>query len=172
MPRLVVPLSCYLHSRFGTQSGIAFVDSTPIRVCGNKRITRNRVFAGIAARGCSTIGWFYWFKLHLAVNEVGELLGAQLTPGNVDGRRPVPRFVSCSSYFTACHYPRTTNISCFVGAPLRVALRPNCRSWTIRPLDQNCVPAGGIEHLCSLGRQNDIQRLDGSSSVLPANVTA
>ena len=89
MPRLVVPLSCYLQSRFGTQSGIAFVDSTPIRVCSNKRIERNRVFAGVAARGCSTVGWFYGFKLHLVVNEVGELLGVQLTPGNTDDRKPV-----------------------------------------------------------------------------------
>lgn len=90
MPRLVVPLSCYLQSRFGTQTGIAFVDSTPIRVCGNKRIERNRVFASVAARGCSTMGWFFGFKLHLIVNEIGELLGVQLTPGNVDDRKPVP----------------------------------------------------------------------------------
>lgn len=90
MPRLVVPLSCYLQSRFGSQTGIAFVDSTPIRVCNNKRIERNRVFADAAARGRSTVGWFFGFKLHLVVNEVGELLGVQLTPGNVDDRKPVP----------------------------------------------------------------------------------
>lgn len=90
MPRLVAPLSCYLQSRYGKQTGIAFVDSTPIRVCKNKRIGRNRVFDGIAARGRSTVGWFFGFKLHLVVNEVGDLLGVQLTPGNVDDRKPVP----------------------------------------------------------------------------------
>lgn len=90
MPRLVVPLSSYLQSRYGTQSGIAFVDSTPIRVCNNKRISRNRVFAGSAQLGRSTVGWFYGFKLHLVVNEIGELLGVQLTAGNVDDRKPVP----------------------------------------------------------------------------------
>ena len=90
MPRLVVPLSCYLQSRFGKQSGIAFVDSTLIRVCSNKRIERNRVFAGVAARGCTTVGWFFGFKLHLVVIEIGELLGEQLTSGNVDDRKPVP----------------------------------------------------------------------------------
>ena len=89
MPRLIVPLSCYLRTRYGSATGIAFIDSTPIRVCNNKRIERNRVFAGLAARGRSTVGWFYGFKLHLVVNEVGELLGIQLTPGNVDDRRPV-----------------------------------------------------------------------------------
>lgn len=89
LPRLIVPLGCYLQSRFGTQTGIAFVDSTTIAVCNNKRIERNRVFAGAAARGRSTMGWFFGFKLHLVVNDVGELLGIQLTEGNVDDRQPV-----------------------------------------------------------------------------------
>ena len=35
------------------------------------------------------MGWFYGFKLHLVVNERGELLAFQITPGNVDDRRPV-----------------------------------------------------------------------------------
>lgn len=90
MPRLIVPLTSYLQTQFGKQSGIAFVDSTPIRVCNNKRIGRNRVFAGCAALGRSTVGWFFGFKLHLVVNEIGELLGVHLTPGNVDDRQPVP----------------------------------------------------------------------------------
>lgn len=28
--------------------------------------------------------------MHLVINECGELLGVQLTPGNVDDRKPVP----------------------------------------------------------------------------------
>ena len=90
MSRLVVPLAGYLKSRFGTCSGVSFVDSTPLAVCGNKRIERNRVFEGLAARGKSTIGWFYGFKLHLVINDCGELLGVRLTPGNIDDRKPVP----------------------------------------------------------------------------------
>lgn len=90
MPRLITPLTCYLSRRLGNQSGIAFVDSTPIRVCNNKRIGRHRVFKGVAARGRSTMGWFYGFKLHLIVSDTGELLGVRLTPGNVDDRKPVP----------------------------------------------------------------------------------
>jgi len=90
MPSVLALLCGYLKSRFGQCTGIAFVDSTALAVCGNKRIERNRVFRGIAKLGKTTMGWFFGFKLHLVINECGELLAAQLTPGNVDDRRPVP----------------------------------------------------------------------------------
>ena len=35
-------------------------------------------------------GWFYGFKLHLIVNDAGELLAWQRTLGTIDDRRPVP----------------------------------------------------------------------------------
>jgi len=92
IPRATMPLFAYLMTQcLGTVTGISFVDSTPIRVCSNKRIERHRVFAGIAARGRSTVGWFYGFKLHLVINDRGELLAFNLTPGNVDDRKPVPQ---------------------------------------------------------------------------------
>ena len=61
-----------------------------IKVCHNKRIPRHKVFAGIATRGKTTMGWFYGFKLHLIVNDQGEILACRLTPGNVDDRKPLP----------------------------------------------------------------------------------
>ncbi len=90
MARAFVPLTLYLLSQRGQCTGIAFMDSTSIVVCHNRRIQRHKVFAGLAARGKTTMGWFYGFKLHLVVNELGELLAFQLTPGNVDDRKPVP----------------------------------------------------------------------------------
>ena len=90
MERIGVPLFVYLQVCMGRCTGISFVDSTPLRVCHNRRIQRHRVFDGWAARGKTTMGWFYGFKLHLAVNEHGELIGFRLTPGNVDDRKPVP----------------------------------------------------------------------------------
>jgi len=89
MPTVLLPLAAYLQTRFGDVTGIAFVDSTKLAVCGNKRITRNRVFAGIAEIGRTTMGWFFGFKLHLVINECGELLSVVLTPGNVDDREPL-----------------------------------------------------------------------------------
>ena len=91
IPRATMPLFAYLMMRcLGQVTGIGFVDSTPIRVCSNKRINRHKVFDGLAARGKSTVGWFYGFKLHLIINDRGELLAFGLTPGNVDDRQPVP----------------------------------------------------------------------------------
>ena len=35
------------------------------------------------------MGWFYGFKLHLVINEKGEIIQWMLTPGNVDDREPL-----------------------------------------------------------------------------------
>ena len=91
MPSALPALYFYLYGRFGQTTGVAFIDSTPLPVCHNKRIGRHRLFADVAARGKSSMGWFYGFKLHLIVNDQGELLAFQLTPGNVDDRKPVPQ---------------------------------------------------------------------------------
>lgn len=83
MKSLFIPLFAYLLHRRGKVTGIAFIDSTSIDVCHNKRIKRNKVFKGLAKRGKTASGWFYGFKLHLMINEKGEILAFQLTPGNV-----------------------------------------------------------------------------------------
>lgn len=48
------------------------------------------MFDGLAARGTTSVDWFFGFQLHLAVKELGQLLNAQITPGNIDARRPIP----------------------------------------------------------------------------------
>jgi hypothetical protein len=93
MPRFLVPLAIYLHTQLGTCTGISFIDSTSLVVCHNARIQQHRVFRVDARRGKTSVGWFYGFKLHLVVNDRGELLAFCLTPGNTDDRRPVPRLV-------------------------------------------------------------------------------
>lgn len=86
----VLPALCsYLKKRFSKSTGIAFVDSTTLKVCHNMRIPRNQVFSGVAERGRGTMGWFYGFKLHLIMNDEGGLLAVKVTPGNVDDRKPV-----------------------------------------------------------------------------------
>ncbi len=90
MPSVLVPLCAYLSSCCGRCTGISFIDSTSIAVCHNRRIQSQRVFDGLAARGRTSVGWFFGFKLHLVVNDQGELLALKLTPGNTDDRTPVP----------------------------------------------------------------------------------
>lgn len=90
MQSAVLPMTVFLKTCcLGECTGISFVDSTPIRVCKNKRIKRNKVFKGIAEVGKSTIGFFLGFKLHLIVNDKGEILNFAITQGNVDDREPL-----------------------------------------------------------------------------------
>jgi len=87
MPRVLLPLSVFMKiRRTGKSTGITFVDSTTINVCHNRRIHQHKVFKGIAQRGKSSTGWFYGFKLHLLVNEFGEIVNFAFTPGNTDDR--------------------------------------------------------------------------------------
>ncbi|MDE6780314.1 MAG: IS982 family transposase [Ruminococcus sp.] len=83
----LVPLILYtIKARSGKCSGISFVDSTPLKVCDNHRIHSHRVFSEYAKTGKSSMGWFYGFKLHLIINDEGEILSFCLTSGNVDDR--------------------------------------------------------------------------------------
>lgn len=87
----LIPLAAYLQTRRAPCTGISFVDATPLGVCENLRIPSHKQFAELAGRGKTSVGWFFGFKLHLVVSDSGELLAWQLTPGNVDDRRPVPK---------------------------------------------------------------------------------
>jgi len=90
MPSVLGPLSAYLKSLYGNCSGISFVDSTALAVCDPHRIHNHKVFEGVAQRGKGSMGWFFGLKLHLVVNDRGEILACQISPGNVDDRKPVP----------------------------------------------------------------------------------
>ena len=58
------------------------------RPCDNHRLSRHKVFAGLAQRG--KMGWFFGFKLHLVFNNRNEIVALKLTPGNVHDTTPVP----------------------------------------------------------------------------------
>jgi hypothetical protein len=91
IPRVLAWLCAYLFTCFGTCTGISFVDATFIAVCDNRRIHQHQVFAGIAKRGRGTMGWCFGFKLHLVVNDRGELLGVCLTPANRHEVKVLPK---------------------------------------------------------------------------------
>jgi hypothetical protein len=88
--KALLPMVIFLKMiRLGKCTGISIIDSTPLRVCNNKRIFNHKVFDGIAQRGKSTMGYFFGFKLHLIINDKGEILNFVITPGNVDDREPL-----------------------------------------------------------------------------------
>ena len=57
-----------------------------LKVCDNHRINTHHVFSEYAKKGKSSMGWFYGFKLHLVINDEGEILSFCLTSGNIDDR--------------------------------------------------------------------------------------
>lgn len=86
----LMPMTLFLKTCcMGKCTGISFIDSTPVRVCKNKRIYRNKVFKGIANTGKSTMGWFYGFKLHIIINDKGEILTFTITQASEDDRSPL-----------------------------------------------------------------------------------
>jgi hypothetical protein len=86
-------LCAYLRSCFGTSTGISFINSTSLKVFHNRRISQHKVFKDVAARGKTSVDWFFGLKLHLVINDKGELLNFQVTPGNVDDRKPIPELL-------------------------------------------------------------------------------
>lgn len=88
--KATIPMAVFLKTCcMGTCTGVSFIDSTPLRACHIKRERSNKVFKGIATKGQCSIGWFYGLKLHLIINDKGEILDFMLTQGNVDDREPL-----------------------------------------------------------------------------------
>jgi hypothetical protein len=67
-----IPLCASLRHCYGSGTGITFVDATALAVCHNRRIAQHCVFAGLAKRGKTSLGWFFGFKLYLLVNDKGS----------------------------------------------------------------------------------------------------
>jgi hypothetical protein len=82
MPRLFTPLMVLLHSLSGEETGIYFGDSSKLAVCHNRRIDRHQVFDGLAARGKTSMGWFFGLKLHVVINHKGQIMAVKITSGN------------------------------------------------------------------------------------------
>jgi len=88
--QVALPLVLFLKTcRMGQCTGISFIDSTALKVCHIKREYSNKVFDGIATKGKTTLGWFFGFKLHIIINDKGEIISFVITQGNVDDRQPL-----------------------------------------------------------------------------------
>jgi len=87
--RTLVPMYFFTNSLSKTRTGCYFMDATAIKVYKVQRAYSNKVFKSIATKGKTSTGWFFGFKLHLIVNDLGEIMIFILTPDKVNDRFPV-----------------------------------------------------------------------------------
>ena len=143
IPSPLGPLCAYLRQCYGTCTGISLVDATALAGCHTRRIAQHRVFRGLATRGRTSVGWFFGFKLHLVVNDEGELLRVALTPGNIDDRKPVPRlartlfgklFADKGYLSAALTRELLTTLGVHLVTPLKRKMKPRLLRWTDKVL--------------------------------------
>jgi len=92
--KLIIPFILFLNQQcLGRSRGVNFIDSTTLKVCHIKREKQHRVFKNIATKSKSTMGWFFGFKLHLIINDKGELLSFYLSKATTDDRNL--KVISC-----------------------------------------------------------------------------
>ena len=86
---VLVPLYYFSQILKGEKTGVYFIDSTTIEVCHIKREKQNKVFKDLAEKSKSTKGWFFGFKLHLVINNKGQIMAFKLTKARTDDRAPI-----------------------------------------------------------------------------------
>lgn len=93
IPRALFPLVLFTQCRKGKDTGIFYIDSTCLPVCSLPRSKRHKTFAHIAAYGKTSVGWFFGLKLHVVINDQGELIAFKLTKGNDHDARIAPNLL-------------------------------------------------------------------------------
>jgi Transposase DDE domain len=82
MSRSLFPLTIFTQLKCGKKTGIYYIDSSCLPVCHLKRSKRHKTFDMIAQYGKTSVGWFFGLKIHLVVNNIGELIAFKFTKGN------------------------------------------------------------------------------------------
>lgn len=84
--KAMLPLIEFISNNSGKHTDLYFIDATKLPVCHNLREKRHKVFKGFAAKGKTSTGWFFGFKLHLLTNHMGEIVSINISHGNKDDR--------------------------------------------------------------------------------------
>ena len=80
--KVIFPLTLFIQHSKKNKSGVYYIDSTCLPVCNLKRSKRHKVFNKVAEYGKTSIGLFKGLKLHLVINNHGELIAFSITKGN------------------------------------------------------------------------------------------
>ena len=83
MSRTILPLTLFTQFKSGKKTGIYYIDSSCLPVSHLKRSKRNKTFKAIAEYGRTSVGWFFGLKIHLLINQHGELMAFKITKGNM-----------------------------------------------------------------------------------------
>lgn len=84
MNRIIFHLILFSQINSGKRTGIYYIDSTCLPVCHLKRSRRHKTFEEIAEYGRTSVGWFFGLKLHIVINNRGELIAFKITRGHVN----------------------------------------------------------------------------------------
>ena len=82
MKRVIFPMTLFTQIKGGKRTGIYYIDSSCLPVCHLKRSKRHKTFDEIAEYGRTSVGWFFGLKLHIVINDRGELLTFKVTRGH------------------------------------------------------------------------------------------
>ena len=83
MNRVTFHLVLFAQLRSGKRTGIYYIDSTCLPVCHLKRSRRHKTFDEIAQYGRTSVAWFFGLKLHIVINDRGELIAFKITSGKM-----------------------------------------------------------------------------------------
>ena len=90
MKQAIFPMTLFTSLNSGKRTGIYYIDSSCLPVCHPKRSQRHKTFDEIAAYGRTSVGWFFGLKLHIVINDRGELIAFKITRGNRHDSKEAP----------------------------------------------------------------------------------
>jgi hypothetical protein len=79
----LVSLYLFATTQKAERTGMYFIDSKKIASCHIKREHSHKVMKDVARKGKTSSGWFYGLKTHLVINNIGQIVAFDITPGNV-----------------------------------------------------------------------------------------
>lgn len=72
----------FVTRKLSNCTGISYIDSFKLEACHIKREKSHKTLKKIAQKGKTSTGWFYGMKVHLVINQKGEIISFHISSGN------------------------------------------------------------------------------------------